>query len=48
MAETDGPIKDKKFDQKAMDRIADKVLAFRPKKDKGKGRDANRLSTAGK
>ena len=28
--------KGKKFDQKAMDRITDKVLAFRPKLDKGK------------
>ena len=35
--------KPKKFDQAAMDRVTDKVLAFRPKKakpaKKGKGKD---------
>ena len=31
----------RKFDQKAMDRITDKVLAFRPKKDKEKDGKAN-------
>ena len=37
-----------KFDQKAMDRIADKVLAFRPKEGKGKTEEASRQSAARK
>ena len=30
-----------KYDQKALDRVTDKVLAFRPKKDSGKDGKAN-------
>ena len=39
-----------KFDQKAMDRITDKVLAFRPKKEqgKGKGEEADQQSKRGR
>jgi hypothetical protein len=46
--------KTKKIDQEAMDRVTDKVLAFRPKKAKGekkqesKDGEANRQSDAGK